>query len=74
MKSVFARHGIPETSVSDNGPCYNSSEFSGFYKELGFSHETSSPEHPSSIGVAEKAVQTVKNIIKKEQKYVTEIF
>ena len=65
MKSVFARHGIPETVVSDNGPCYNSSEFSVFSKEWGFSHETSSPEHPSSNGLAERAVQTVKNIIKK---------
>lgn len=30
LKSIFARHGIPETFVSDNGPRYSSSTFSDF--------------------------------------------
>ena len=73
MKSVFARHGNPETVVSDNGPSYDSSEFSGFSEEWGFSHETSTPEHPSSNGPAEKAVQTVKNIIKKSAESIDDM-
>ncbi len=28
LKSVFSRHGIPETAVSDNGPQYASNGFS----------------------------------------------
>ena len=30
MKSTFARHGIPVSVVSDNGPQYDSGEFSVF--------------------------------------------
>ena len=38
LKSIFARHGIPETLVSDNGPQYSSQEFSDFAKEYEFDH------------------------------------
>lgn len=37
MMSVFASHGIPETVISDDGSYYNSSDFSGFSKDWGFS-------------------------------------
>ena len=30
LKAVFARYGIPETLVSDNGPQYSSTEFAEF--------------------------------------------
>ena len=33
LKSIFARHGIPELIVSDNGPHYSSEEFSKFVQE-----------------------------------------
>lgn len=36
MKSIFARHGIADIVVSDNGPQYASAEFSGFAEEWGF--------------------------------------
>uniref|UniRef100_A0A3Q4MK41 Integrase catalytic domain-containing protein n=1 Tax=Neolamprologus brichardi TaxID=32507 RepID=A0A3Q4MK41_NEOBR len=35
VKSIFARHGIPETVISDN--------------EYGFKHGTSSPQHPQQM-------------------------
>ena len=65
MKSIFARHGIPETVISDNGPQYSASSFSKFSEEWGFTHLTSSPRYPQSNGEAERAVQTVKNLLKK---------
>ena len=34
LKSIFARHGIPQTIVSDNGPQFSSSQFSQFTKEF----------------------------------------
>ena len=43
MKSVFARHGIPSTIVSDNGPQYDSAEMKTFASLYAFKHITSSP-------------------------------
>ena len=59
MSSIFAVHGIPDIVVSDNGPQYASKEFKAF------THITSSPLYPQSNGKAERAVRTVKNILKK---------
>ena len=64
MKSIFARHGIPDELISDNMP-YNSREFKQFATDWGFKLTTSSPTYPQSNGLSEKAVQTVKRILKK---------
>ena len=64
MKSVFARHGIPETVISDNGPAYASNEFKAFAKAYKFQAVTSSPRYPRGNGCAERMVQTVKSILK----------
>lgn len=68
MKEQFARHGIPETLFSDNGPQYSSSNFKKFTQEYNFNHDTSSPIFPRSNGMAERAVQTLKKILKKCKK------
>lgn len=65
MKAVFARYGIPQKIVSNNGPCYNSHEFHQFAESWGFQHVTSSPQYPQSNGLAEKTVQTAKWILTK---------
>ena len=46
LKSIFARHGIPEQVRSDNSPQFDSAEFAYFAKEWGFKHSTSSPRFP----------------------------
>ncbi|XP_063448166.1 uncharacterized protein K02A2.6-like [Mytilus trossulus] len=68
LKGTFSRLGIPETVVSDNGHQYSSQEFSEFAKKWDFKHVTSSPHYPQSNGLAEKTVQTVKNMFNKCKK------
>ena len=65
-KSIFARYGIPETVISDNGPQFSSDAYAQFAREYGFKHSTSSPNHPQGNGEAERGVQTIKNLLKKE--------
>lgn len=65
MKSIFARHGIPETVISDNGPQYASREFAEFAKTYEFKHCTSSPYFPQGNGEAERAVGTIKSLLGK---------
>ena len=65
LKSIFARHGIPETLRSDNGPQYSSQEFAQFAETYGFNHVTSSPRYPQFNGQVERTVQTVKRMLQK---------
>ena len=58
LKAIFARHGIPDTVISDNGPQYSSAEFVKFAEDWGFTHITRSPKYPKSNGEAERMVQT----------------
>ena len=67
LKSIMARHGIPERIRSDNGPPFDSGEYAKFANEWGFAITTSSPKFPRSNGEAERAVQTAKSILKKER-------
>ena len=65
VRSVFAQFGIPETIVSDNGSCFTSEDFQQFLKSNGIKQITSAPYHPSTNGLAEKAVQIVKKGLRK---------
>ncbi|XP_048582128.1 uncharacterized protein K02A2.6-like [Nematostella vectensis] len=65
LQELFATHGIPQVIMSDNSPQYASHEFSAFAREWGFNHATSLPNYPQANGEVERAVQTAKNILKK---------
>ena len=67
LKSIFARHGILEILRSDKGHQFACTEFDQFSKEFAFTHITSSPKLPQAHGEAARAVQTVKNAMKKEE-------
>ena len=67
LKSIFARHSIPMIVQSDNRPCYSAVQFSIFSSSYCFSHQTSSPRFAQANGAAERAVQTMKAMLKKSQ-------
>ena len=65
LRQLFARFGIPESIVSDNGPQFTSEEFSQFCYLNGVKHIRVAPYHPSSNGLAERAVQVFKQGFRK---------
>ena len=56
---------IPEVVISDNGQQYVSEAFAQFAREYQFQHIMSRPGYPQSIGEAERAVKTIKDLLKK---------
>ncbi|XP_028414982.1 uncharacterized protein K02A2.6-like [Dendronephthya gigantea] len=60
LRTVFARNGIPQQLVSDNGPQFTAREFQLFLKKNGVKHITSAPYHPATNGLAERFIQTLK--------------
>ncbi|KIH59896.1 integrase core domain protein [Ancylostoma duodenale] len=65
LKSLFARFGLPQTIVSDNGTQFASEQFKTMYDEGGIVHIKTAPYHPQSNGQAERFVDTLKRGIKK---------
>lgn len=64
LKAIFAIHGIPEVLVSDNAQQFLSYLFKAFAREYDFTHVTSSPKHPQGNGEVERAIRTLKSLVK----------
>ena len=65
LKSIFEQNGIPEVVWSNCDPQFCSNLFSKFAETYGFQQFFSSPRFPQSNGEAERAVQTIKNLLKR---------
>ena len=63
LKSVCARYGVMETLVCDNQ--FDCAAVNTFARDYGVTVVTSSPRMPAANGAAERAVQTFKNLMKK---------
>lgn len=64
LRNMFARFGLPDQIVSDNGSQFTSNDFEQFLKSNGIYHIKSAPYHPATNGLAERFVQTFKLAMK----------
>ena len=64
LRRIFSIHRLPQQIVSDNGPQFVSDQFAQFLKQNGIKHFRSSPYHPSSNGLTERFIQTLKKALK----------
>ena len=65
LLSWFARFGFPSILLSDGGPQFTSEQMEEVLLNLGISHSVSTPYHPQSNGLCERANATIKSMIKK---------
>ncbi|XP_032071928.1 uncharacterized protein K02A2.6-like [Thamnophis elegans] len=65
IATLFATHGLPDVLVSDNGPQLTATKFEAFLASQGIQHALTSPFHPASNGLAERAVRSVKEALSK---------
>ncbi|XP_044766455.1 uncharacterized protein K02A2.6-like [Coccinella septempunctata] len=77
LQEVFARFGYCYSITSDNGPPFNSEEFSNFCKELGIIHYTTPPYWAQANGEVERQNRSINKIIKiamlKDKNYKREL-
>ena len=63
LRQIFAREGVPEELVSDNGPQFRAAETAQFLQTVGVRHLFSSPYSPQTCGMVERLNRTVKAAI-----------
>ncbi|RUS85191.1 hypothetical protein EGW08_007017 [Elysia chlorotica] len=64
LSFLFARFGLPEQVVNDNGPHFVSDEFKKLMNSNHIRHIRSAPYHPTTNGLEERMVQTFKYAMK----------
>ncbi len=74
LKRVFATHGIPQILYSDPGSEYTSREMRDFSDLYGFKLQQYSAKYSQANGMAEKAVQIAKNLLRKSLQDNSQIF
>ena len=64
MDKIFSEFGFPESIKTDNGPPFNSKDFSDFCKHNGINHRKITPMWPRANAEVERFMQTIKKTIR----------
>ena len=54
LEDTFSMYGVMESVTTDNGPLYNSKDWSKFSKLQGFQHRFTTPLHPEGNSLAQR--------------------
>jgi hypothetical protein len=60
LTDIFARNGLPQYCISDNGPQFISAEFRAFLTNLGIQHKLTAVYHPESNATTERFNRVLK--------------
>eukprot|EP00794_Sanderia_malayensis_P020816 gene20816-biopygen15351 len=63
LDQIFAIHGIPEVTKSDNGPSFNGNEFQWYVSALGIKHEPVTLRWPQANGEVERFNQPLAKVL-----------
>lgn len=63
LRRYFAREGIPQALVTDNGTHFTGEEVQSWLRSIGCRSVFTAPRHPQSNGLAERFVRTLKTAI-----------
>jgi hypothetical protein len=64
FRQIFSRFGLPQILVTDRGTQFTSSLFQDFLQMNGVKHKMGAPYNPSTNGIAERLVYTIKQKLK----------
>ena len=64
-KAHFSIYGSPSVLISDNAAQFVCDKFSKFTQSWDIEHRTSSPTHAKSNGMAESAIKSVNNLLRR---------
>ena len=65
LLNIFSRVGLPLVLLSDGGSQFTSEQMEEILRILGIEHSVSTPYHPQTNGLCERANATIKAMIKK---------
>ena len=63
LSRLFSMYGNPKSTVSDNGPPFNSKQFADFLQSRGILHRRVTPVWPQANGEAERFMRPLKKTI-----------
>ena len=64
VNELICKHGTPKMIISDNAANFRSEDMTDFYSTLGIKHFIAPSYHPQSNGMAERAVGSVKKVLR----------
>ena len=71
---IFSEFGVPEVLKTDNGPPFQSKEFSQYLEYMGVRHRKITPLWPRSNAETERFMRTLKKSIKGKSNWKQEMF